>query len=37
MGIWYTSAEQPLRLEAYYCMQNPHSVSTVHVLTAVDA
>lgn len=19
MGLWYTSAEQPLRLEAYYC------------------
>lgn len=19
MGIWYTSAEQPLRLEGYYC------------------
>lgn len=27
MGMWYTSAEQPLRLEAYYCTANfpfPH-------------
>lgn len=23
MGMWYTSAEQPLRLEAYYCTANP--------------
>lgn len=30
MGMWYTAAEQPLRLEAYYCKGIPGTHSPAH-------